>query len=233
MSKGVNESISSLFDDELDAVERSKLIDKLKHSNEHQDVWNRYSLMSQALKRDLPASPSHDLFSRVQTAIESEPALLSPSPSTIGTDVSAEVIELPKKNEAVSHRKSNPMLGFAVAASFALMTIVGFQFISSNNDIAPGLPIASNQTVTPNQNIQIVTRPNDGITTVSTGAEEPLYAEQSVINDGQWTRITHIGNMALNGHVIDRSSEAHANVNVPANGHPFTRPVNMGSSTAQ
>jgi len=232
MSKGVNESISSLFDDELDAAERSKLIDTLKHSDVHKEAWHRYSLMSQALKRDLPAAPSQDLFSRVQSAIEAEPALLSPSPASINNDSTAEVVELPKKSEAVAKKNSGPMLGFAVAASFALMTVMGFQFLSSSNETIPNVPLASTQSISPTQEIQIVTRSTGGPTAVSTNVEEPLYAEQSVINDGQWTRITHIGNMALNGSA-DRSSEAHANVNVPSTGLPFSRPVNMDGVEAQ
>jgi negative regulator of sigma E activity len=237
MSVDVNESISSLVDGELDTVESKKVLDKLKQEVDHRQTWGRYCLISQALKRDLPLSPKHDLFSRVQAAIASEPALLSPSPSTINEELqSAEVVELPRKAQpqAVASKKTKPLIGFAAAASFAVASVVGFQFLNSgDNQAQVGVPIASTQTVAPTQDIQVVTRTNPKVATVSTANEEPLYAEQSVINDGQWTRITHIGNMSLNGHLVGQPIESHANVSIRGNAIPFTRVITVDDSASQ
>jgi len=224
MSKGINESISSLFDDELDEVERSKLIDTLKRSDEYKDIWHRYSLVSLALKRDLPDSPSNELYTRVRHAIESEPALLFPSASQVDSEHnSINAVDVIERPDAHDERKSNPMFGFAVAASFALMTVLGFQFLSPNKDgVAPVLPIAQAPVATPTQDMQVANRVSEPV-----ASEEPLYAEQSVINDGQWTRITHIGNIVLNGKSIDQPVESHVNMNVKSQGLPFTRPVNV------
>ncbi|MDX1811831.1 MAG: sigma-E factor negative regulatory protein [Gammaproteobacteria bacterium] len=233
MSQDVNESISVLYDDELDAVERKHAIDKLKHSKEHQAMWNRYSMLSEALKRDLHSTPSHDLFSRIQTAIESEPTLLSPSPAAIHSDKDVDVVTPPKqKVEDTPGHKSNPVFGLAVAASFALMTVVGFQFMSSKNADTQAVPALAKQTTLPAPGLQMVV-PADNLATTVAVEEEPVYAEQSVINDGQWTRITHIGNLELGGRVIDRSAEAHVNVSVPSVNSPFTRPVNMDNTPNQ
>jgi negative regulator of sigma E activity len=226
MSKGVNESISSLFDDELDEVERSKLIDTLKRSDEYMDVWHRYSLVSQALKRDLPNSPGNELFLRVRHAIESEPALLFPSASHVENEHGlTNVVDIARKPDVHDARKSNPMFGFAVAASFALMTVLGVQFLSPNNkDGVPAvLPIAQAPVAAQAQDLQVANHSSDAVS-----SEEPLYAEQSVINDGQWTRITHIGNIVLNGKPIERPvEEAHVNLNVKSQPIPFTQPVNV------
>jgi len=230
MSKGINESISSLFDDELDDVERSKLIDTLKRSDEYKDVWHRYSLVSQALKRDLPNSPSNELFLRVRHAIESEPALLFPSVSHLESEHSlANVVDIAKKPDGHDTRKSNPMFGFAVAASFALMTVLGFQFLSSstNKDGVPAvLPtIAQAPVASQAQDLQVANHSSDAVVPT----EEPLYAEQSVINDGQWTRITRIGNIVLNGKPAEPpAGEAHVNLNVKGGQPlPFSRSVNV------
>lgn len=238
MSVDVNESISSLLDGELDALESNKMLDKLKQEEGHQQTWGRYCLISQALKRDLPASPKHDLFSRVQSAIASEPALLSPSPSSVSEETkTAEVVELPRKEEhtTTDTKKPKPLVAFAAAASFAIVSVVGFQFLSSNNnEVDTVLPVASTQTVAPvQQEVQVANRNAPSITTVSTASDEPLYAEQSVINDGQWTRITHIGNMSLNGHLIGQPIESHANVSIRGNAIPFTRVVPVDDSTSQ
>jgi len=229
MSKGINESISSLFDDELDDVERSKLIDTLKRSDEYKDVWHRYSLVSQALKHDLPNSPSNALFLRVRQAVESEPALLFPSTSHMESEHKlTNVVDIAKKPDAHDVRKSNPMFGFAVAASFALMTVLGIQFLSSssNKDGIPAvLPIAQAPVAQQAQDLQVANHSSDSVVVPT---EEPLYAEQSVINDGQWTRITRIGNIVLNGKPAQRSvDEAHVNLNVKSQPIPFTQPVNV------
>lgn len=234
MSIDVNESISSLVDGELDVMERRRVLDTLKQEIEHQDTWGRYCLISQALKRDLPTSPNNDLFCRIQSAIELEPALLSPSPSTLNDETkTAEVVELPRKSEATPTKNSKSFVGLATAASFALVAVVGFQFLSTNNNINPGVPIASTQTIAPTQEIQIVTRSTSGPTTVSTNNEEPLYAEQSVINDGQWTRITHIGNLSLNGRLVGQPIESHANVVIRGNAIPFAQTVNVDEAASK
>lgn len=234
MSLDVNESISSLVDGELDAVDRKRVIDQIKNSHEHQQAFGRYCMISEALKRNLPSSPSHNLFSRVQAALESEPVLFSPSPASIGDDIKkAEVVPLRPNSNSPQSSGSKHVVGFAVAASIALMTVVGFQFMSSPEGINPGLPLAQTQIITPSQDSQLAQRPAEGVTTVSSAVEEPLYAEQSVINDGQWTRITHLGNLSRNGTLGHQSAESHANVFIPGSAIPFTRAVNLENTPPQ
>lgn len=239
MSFDVNESISSLVDGELDSTNRKTIIDKLRQGKEYQATLGRYCLISQALKRDLPSSPSNDLFFRVQSALESEPVLLSPSPATTVDEVkSAEVVNLSDQRDKQKIASSKPAVGFAVAASIAMATVLGFQFMSANNDVGTVvMPVASTQVMpmpTTTPEVQVAsTRPVAPVTTVSTAVEEPLYAEQSVINDGQWTRITHIGNMTLNGNVINHQAESHASINLRSNTIPFARAVNLENAPAQ
>jgi len=236
MSFDVNENISSLVDGELDATEQKKLIDKLRQSDECQSTWSRYCLISQALKRDLPSTPpTNELFSRVHAALASEPALLVPVSVSKKDEVkSAEIVHLSPEQNKPQTASSKPVVGFAVAASIALATVLGFQFMSSSSDVNMGIPMASNATVSSGTpEVQLVSRPATPVTTVSSHVDEPLYAEQSVINDGQWTRITHIGNMTLNGNVIKNPVEAHASINLQGKPVPFARTVNMENTPAQ
>ena len=235
MSFDVKEGISSLLDGELDTVERKKVIDSIKNDGTHQETWARYCMIGQALKRNLPPSPTQDLFSRIQSSIDAEPALLSPSPTSVDSSVTkvADVVELPKKTEQIKPKESKPAFGFAVAASIALATVLGFQFLNTTEDTGMGLPVASQQAISPSQEITVVTHSRETLSSPKVDVEEPLYAEQSVINDGQWTRITHIGNLQLNGKLVGQRAEAHANVSIQGKAIPFTRPVNLDNSSAQ
>ncbi len=241
MSIDLNESISSLIDGELEATARKKVFDKLKQDSESQQRWARYSLIGQAIKKDLPANPSNALFARIQVAVEAEPALLSPSPSSIADETNAtNVVELPSKTAVAvvpaDIQKRKPLISFAAAASFVLMAVVGYQFLSltSNTNITTVAPLASiQQPVAVTPQFQVASTPNTGVSAVSTASEERFYAEQSMVNDGQWTRITHIGNMSLNGRLIGQPLESRASVTDHNSATPLARAVNVDDAVKQ
>ena len=239
MSLEVQERISSLIDGELDASDLKQLINNIRHDDSHQATWNRYSLISEALKKNLPKNPRHNLLERVQSALESEPALLSPSPATsINDTVSAEVVELPLKN---THHKSNRIaVGFAVAASVTLATVLGFQFMNNSSDPTVVMPMASTSNIEmpTTQELNIASSANENLSTVSISPaidtlekENAIFAEQSIINDGQWTRITNLGSLhAENDSFLGNGADARVNLYQQRNFVPFTRAVNLDAT---
>lgn len=244
MATDVNESISSLVDGELDAQESRDLLDRLKDNSDYQAVWGRYFFIHQAIKRDLPVASTNELFSRIQAAIDSEPALLSPSPSQLHPDDDEQSNVVPLNSvdvaEPAKHYRK-PMIGLAAAASVALVTILGVQFLSKESEVPTlnvNMPVASNQ-FAPVQNTQVVNLSSSRNVPVQAPVKAgqndspPLYAEQSIIDDGQWTRITRIGNLSLNGRFTGQPVESHVNMYIPGNAIPFVSAMPVDSTANQ
>jgi len=238
----LHENISSLYDDELDATERDPLLTSLKQDEEQKQIWGRYSLIGDAIRKDLPDNPNHDLLSRVQMALESEPALLAPS-SVSSSDRAdrtrnqtvndVNVVELPKK--ASNDHFFKPVAGFAVAASVALASVLGFQMFSQPVDdfTQPAIAVASPSTQELDLTPFVETTSN--VASVSHGdADEPvsefddaIYAQQSLMDDGQWTRITRIGNILLDNNILSQPTESHVNVDLRTGVIPFAKASNL------
>ena len=98
-----NENISALIDDEVD----KSTIDKLLIDEEMQNVWNRYHLIGDCLRDSLPEKIDTALANSVKQQIQQEPTILAPS-----------------KNKAAVMK---PALGFAIAASVALVAVLGIK----------------------------------------------------------------------------------------------------------
>jgi len=232
----LHENISSLYDDEIDAVDREQVLASLKQNEEQQQVWSRYSLIGEAMRKNLPDNPEHDLLSRVQLALESEPPLLAPSPGNVEQTVeTASVVELPQKPSRDHFFK--PVAGFAVAASVALASVLGFQMLSQPVDDFSQPIIANSAPDTQ----QLDLSPVEGVSNVAafsaSDADEPIgefddaiYAQQSLMDDGQWTRITRIGNILLDNNIISQPHESHVNVDLKTGVIPFARASNLDSA---
>ncbi len=78
MTERVDEQISALVDDEVDAAELKRVIGKLGESEELAERWQRYHLISDALHNNLPEAIAPDLTGRVRQALENEPVVLAP-----------------------------------------------------------------------------------------------------------------------------------------------------------
>ncbi|MDZ7735987.1 MAG: sigma-E factor negative regulatory protein [Gammaproteobacteria bacterium] len=75
-------------------------------------AWRRYHLVGDSLRGQLPAQfPATDLSARISRALESEPAILSPQ----------------RRTATVSQRILKPAAGLAIAASVALVAIIGLR----------------------------------------------------------------------------------------------------------
>jgi sigma-E factor negative regulatory protein RseA len=117
------EQMSSLVDGEVEgSSDGMKGLDHLVKDKEGHDRWERYHLIGDALKRNLPPVIDNQLASRVMAELENEPTVLAPSrtSSSIGKQ----------------------MAGLAIAASVATIAVLGVQFMYKEDGLAPTQQIA-------------------------------------------------------------------------------------------
>lgn len=230
------ESISSFVDDELDFDEREDLISQLHENENHKQVWGRYCVMSDAIKKSLPDTINHNLFERVHAALENEPALLAPAPNHTENELpEAEIIALPIKNKTFKFA-----YGFGIAASLTLAVVIGFQMNTDSTDMQIQQASVVKQNIPATQQIQIASKPVSNAnakTTVSFTADElkrvvgdATYAEQSLKDDGRWTRITQIDGIPLANRLLSGRTEAHVQYKLQNNNQPLARSVNLDAS---
>ena len=65
----MNETISALMDGELDELEMERAIRELHNSPEQRHAWQRYHLIGDALRNNIPAHLDGSFASRVSQAI--------------------------------------------------------------------------------------------------------------------------------------------------------------------
>jgi len=107
MTEKYAEKISMLMDDELHSQEADNLIDGIKHDEWLKQCWERYHLISDALKNNLPGLVKHDLGKRLSVALEAEQTYrLNPH----------------KPHNNVTYLK--PVMGLALAASVAVVAFL-------------------------------------------------------------------------------------------------------------
>ena len=237
MSLELQESISSFVDDELDGIDSEALISQLREDEEHKQVLGRYCVMSDAIKKSLPETCSHNLFERVQLALEDEPALLAPVPSHIENELpEAEIVELPKNTAKTTFK---PAFGFGIAASLTLAVVLGFQINTQTDNLTQQAEVAPS-IVPATQQFNIASKPAVSSTTVSfsnkemkTEVGDATYAEQSLIDNERWTRITQIDGIPLANHFLSGRTEAHVQYKLQGNKQSLARSVNLEKSSTE
>ena len=125
MSTSFDERISALIDDELTDFELRRVADEVLSDDALKQRFQRYSLVGDAMRNDLPASIDMDFSSRVMAAIDAEDA--------VSEDVS--------DGQRVAAWKK-PLAGAAIAASVAAMALVSLQTLSGGNGMAPAASVA-------------------------------------------------------------------------------------------
>ncbi len=122
-----NESLSALIDGEMDEHEMVRFIRELQHEAQQQQTWQRYHLIGDALRKNLPAHIDGSFASRVSQAIVAE-------------DIhSTTVVKFkPKPNASLqSHSTfSKPLAGFALAASVAAVAYLGVGMIAVDEQVS-------------------------------------------------------------------------------------------------
>lgn len=110
MTDQFDEKISSLVDGELDDTEHQQTVNKILADEEKCCCWERYHLISSAMKRNLPRNIDCQFASRVRAELENEPTVLAPPSHK-------------------PHSFGKRMAGLAVAASVATVAVLGVQFM--------------------------------------------------------------------------------------------------------
>lgn len=126
MSEDRKEQMSAMMDGELDAV----TIDPIINSPDFSDSWTRYHLISDSLQQQLPESIDTGLAARISSDIEKEPHLLAPV-----TELRAGYLK--------------PVAGFAIAASVAVVAILGIQQNSTDSATEANVSVAFSSPVNP------------------------------------------------------------------------------------
>ena len=142
------EDISAVMDGEY-GPNPEAVLTAVYGDSELRDAWRRYHLVSDAMRSQLPRQfPAGDLSTRISEALADEPAILSPR----------------RRVRNVARRFMKPVAGIAIAASVALVAIVGLQqsmtarmpamdSVAGNNapavDTGPDVPVQSLQPADP------------------------------------------------------------------------------------
>ncbi|MDQ2694878.1 MAG: sigma-E factor negative regulatory protein [Pseudomonadota bacterium] len=104
------QQLSELVDDECAASEAELLLRRLARDPELQGRWQRYHLIGEALKNNLPDAIDRGFAAQVRAAIASDPPLPGAAARSI----------------AVWYK---PLAGFAVAASVAGVALLGLSLL--------------------------------------------------------------------------------------------------------
>lgn len=127
------EIISALVDGELAEHDMHEAIRKIRSRHDHSCTWQRYHLIGDSLRNNIPTSIDPQLTHRISQALSTEPPLKAPAPSRIQ----------PHKGVAI-----RPVAGFALAASVALTAFIGIGMFNTDNAGQTMAPLASNSAPT-------------------------------------------------------------------------------------
>lgn len=117
MGVSKDEYLSALVDDEVGRFEGRRLLDELSKSEEDRACWGRYHLIGEAMRGELPAKLNLSLAARIEQQIDLEPAYA------------------PQGGFALTaNRMAKPMLGFAMAASVAVVAVLTVQSLQGPAD---------------------------------------------------------------------------------------------------
>jgi len=114
-SDSVEEQLSALVDDQLPAHEQELLVARLTRDKGLIGCWGRYHLISDALRQQLPGRHLVDISGRVCQALQAESALSV-------------------KSRQLNNNWLKPLAGLAIAASVAVVAILGVQNLHLSGD---------------------------------------------------------------------------------------------------
>lgn len=174
MNDEKQQRISALCDGELGARERLDTLDALERDSQLRDTFGRYQMISDVLHNNYRCAADHELAARVRAALCDEPTVLAPRR------------HLPRLS-----RWQQLGAGFAVAASVAMVSLIGIQ--SLNDDSASQLVAEGPQEYIRLQQPTVVAekreRTREGnlnISPVAATASSPL--EPYVVNHNELSR---------------------------------------------
>ncbi|MEW6991422.1 sigma-E factor negative regulatory protein [Colwelliaceae bacterium 6441] len=128
MSESKFETVSSLVDN---YQANDEVFDELVKDNHMSETWQRYHMIGDTLRDELPDSLNLDLSASIANAIAEEPTVLAPvAKTTMVTRIKAKVVQF-----------SKPFGQVAIAASAAGLMVIGVQQNVANNDTLVPSPI--------------------------------------------------------------------------------------------
>ncbi len=127
MSHANNEQLSALMDDEFDGD--VNLVDHLLQESHLQSAWSRYHLIGDCLRSHLAQTVINDVVPIAQAS------------------QAAPIISQPNQHKSVKNTMMKPALGFAIAASVAMLAILTVQ-TGTETTTAPADVVAFNKTNT-------------------------------------------------------------------------------------
>jgi sigma-E factor negative regulatory protein RseA len=139
MNDTINEQVSAFVDGELPDAERELLQRRLAGDGELQATWQRYHLIRDAMREDLPEF----IARKTDTAfMQDEDLSLDSTPASV----------------TILQRFAKPAAGFAIAASVAMLAVVGVLY--NNDSLSPpsAVQIADSQPAKLPDNFVIVPR---------------------------------------------------------------------------
>lgn len=113
MTVSKHEYLSALVDDEAGEFEGRRIADELGRNEDDRTLWGRYHLIGEAMRHALPPTVDMDFTHRVSAAIDAEPRLDVPAGRSGGA--------------MTMHRLAKPVVGFAMAAGVAVVSVVTLQ----------------------------------------------------------------------------------------------------------
>lgn len=120
----INDQLSAMLDDELDARECELLLTRLGKDPQLRDVWERYSLIGDCIRGGLPDYVAPGMAARIADAVAMNEAPLT---------------KLPAKSGA----RWRPVAGVAIAASVAVVAIATLNTPESTAPEFIAAPVAS------------------------------------------------------------------------------------------
>lgn len=162
MSESKFETISSLVDNyRATDHESEQAIDDILKDEHLSSTWQRYHLIGDVIRDEIPPALQLDLSARIADALQDEPTILAPNrvEDKAPNKFKAKVIQLVK-----------PFGQLAIAASAAGLMIIGVQQNTADN----------NEIITPNQIVQ--TKPLAGFANpVSFNYQQPVKAQKQAV----------------------------------------------------
>lgn len=126
MSESKFETVSSFVDN---YIQEDESFDEIIKDSELSDTWERYQLMGDIMRNDIPETLQFDLSDKIAAAIENEPTVLAPKNTAVKENTfKARIVNFVK-----------PMGQLAIAASAAGLMVLGVQQnnVVQTDDVAP------------------------------------------------------------------------------------------------
>ncbi len=128
MNKEINQKISQLLDDELSHSEQGRVLQDISQQPESLNKFNRYNLVSHALKTNEVVKIKPDFLSQINQQLEKEPHYLLPVQKSKQRDKS-QTVQRGNKSSVINWQKAS----IAVAASVAIVSVVLTQKLNTSD----------------------------------------------------------------------------------------------------